>query len=95
MAYPKKIVLYCPNGYNPCLVALVEDFVRDQVIFIAVVGDDCSKVEEIIDEIVVGKGDNDHYILTSSHPNESVEDAIRFADSLTGEFSGESQLVEI
>jgi hypothetical protein len=39
--------------------------------------------------------DRDCFMLTSSHPDESVDDAIRFARSLTGECEGEVQLVEL
>ena len=96
MPYAKKIVLYCPTGYEMRLDALVEDFIRDGVIFVAVVGKDCAKVEEIIDELVVGNGDRDYDLLTSSHPDESVEDAVQFAKSLTLEFEGqEVEIVEI
>ena len=54
--YAKKIVLYCPHGYHPRLDGLVEDFIRDGVIFVGVVGEDCARVEDIIDELVVGDG---------------------------------------
>ena len=96
MAYLKKIVLYCPNGHDARLDSLVEEFIRDGVIFIAVVGKDCSKVEDIIDELVVGDGSRDYFMLTSFHPDESVEEAVKFAKSLTGKFEGkEVQVVEL
>jgi hypothetical protein len=95
MPHPKKIVLHCRNGYEPRIDTLVEEFIQDGVIFVGVVGADCAKVEDIIDELVVGLGDRDYDLLTSSHPDESVEDAVRFADSLTGKYVGESHIVEV
>ncbi len=96
MAYARKIVLHCPNGYEMKLDALVEDFIRDEVIFVGVVGKDCSKVEDIIDELVVGTGERDYSLLTSSHPNETVEEVVEFAKSLSLEFEGqEVQVVEL
>jgi hypothetical protein len=95
MPHPKKIVLHCRNGYQPQLDSLVEEFIRDGVVFVGVVGTDCAKVEDIIDELVVGLGDRDYDLLTSSHPNESVEDAVRFAGSLTGKYEGEVHIVEV
>ncbi len=95
MHHPKKIVLHCRNGYTPRLDTLVEEFIRDGVIFVGVVGEDCEKVEDIIDELIVGFGDRNSDMLTSSHPNESVADAFRFAGSLTGEFEGEAHVVEL
>lgn len=73
MAYPKKIVLICASGYRMELDALVEQFIQDGVRLVAVVGKDCGKVEDIIDELVVGDGsDGNSYILTSSHPLKST-----------------------
>jgi len=96
MAYAKKVVLYCPNGYETRLDSLVEDFIRDGVIFVGVVGQDCSRVEDIIDELVAGNGDRDYDLLTSSHANESIEEAMQFARSLTLAFQGqEVQVVEL
>lgn len=94
MPHPKKIVLHCRDGYSPRLDALVEEFIRDGVIFVGVVGTDCAKIEDIIDELVVGLGDQDYDLPTTSHPDESVEDAVCFADSLTGEFKGIAYVVD-
>ena len=95
MPHSKKIVLHCRKGYEPRIDTLVEEFIQDGVIFVGVVGVDCAKVEDIIDELVVGLGDRDYDLLTSSHPDQSVEDAVRFADSLTGKYEGESHIIEV
>ena len=94
MSHPKKVVLHCREGYTPRLDRLVEEFIRDGVIFVGVVGKNCEKVEDIIDEIVVGDGSRDYHLLTSSHPDESVAEALGFADALTGEFEGKAHVVE-
>ena len=54
MAYAKKIALHCPNGYDTRLDTLIEDFIRDGVVFVGVVGEDCARVEDIIDEVRTG-----------------------------------------
>jgi hypothetical protein len=78
------------------LDALVEDFIRDGVVFVGVVGKDCSRVEHIIDELVVGDGTRDYDLLTSSHPDESIQEVIQFAKSLTLELEGlEVEVVEL
>jgi len=76
---------------------MVEQFLADGVSFVGVVGEDCERVEDIIDELVVADGsDAGHFILTSAHPGESVEAAIEFARSLSGEHGGsEVQVVEL
>lgn len=85
MPYAKKIVLHCPGGYQPQLDTLIEEFITDGVKFVGVVGPDCAKIEDIIDELVVGDGGRDAFILTSSHPEESVADAVTFAEHLSFE----------
>jgi len=96
MPYGRKIILHCPHGYQPNLPDMVEQFVSDGVVFVGVVGQDCAKIEDIIDECVIGDGsDNRPLVLTSSHPNESIEDAVEFAMLLTGEFAGEVQIVTL
>jgi hypothetical protein len=79
------------------LDALVERFLSDRVAFVAVVGDDCSRVEDIIDELLVGDGsDQSRFILTSSHPGAAIAEAVEFARSLYGEYAGEEvQVVEL
>ena len=95
MNYAKKIVLNCPAGYKTQLNPMVEDFIHDGVIFVGVVGKDCVRIEDRIDELVVGDGSRDYDLLTSSHPNDSLEGAIEFAKSLAGELKGDIQVVEL
>ncbi|MBC3928944.1 hypothetical protein H8K29_12020 [Undibacterium sp. CY21W] len=96
MPYLRKIVLHCPRGYRMELDSMVEQFLADGVAFVGVVGEDCSRVEDIIDELIVGDGtDDNRYILTSSHAGETIDDALEFARSLSNEYAGEVQLVEL
>jgi hypothetical protein len=89
-----KIVLPCPCGHVAGLDGLIEQFLADGVQFVGVVGEDCARVEDIIDEIVVGDGSNPtRFILTSSHPGESVADVIQFANLLSTAGEGEAQVV--
>jgi hypothetical protein len=91
----RKIVLHCPRGYQPRLDSLVAEWMHEGVVFVGAVGKDCAKVEEIIDEICVGDGSNMNFMLTSSHPGESLADAIEFAESLKGEHAGAVEVVEL
>lgn len=85
MEYASKVVLKCPNGYRMGLDALVERFLTAGVRF---------EVEDIIDELVVGDGsDPSRFILTSSHPGESVADVLDFARSISGVGDDEPQVV--
>jgi hypothetical protein len=96
MPYGRKIVLHCPTGYHARLDQMVQQFFRDGVVFVGVVGEDCARLEAIIDELMVDDGSGQsRFILTSSHPNESVEDALAFARSLAKEYSGEVQVIQL
>ena len=93
-----KIILRASPDCEAKLDQFVEECIRDGVKLIAVMGHDCSRIEVIIDEIVVGDGSDESrfdLILTSCHANESLEDVIEFVTSLTGEYEGEFELVDL
>ncbi len=91
-----KIILRLMPGSENRLEAFVEECIRDGVKFVAVTGEDAARIEDLIDELIVGDGsDASRFILTSSHPNEPLASVIRFASSLTGEYAGEVEVVEI
>ena len=94
MPFARKVVLHLLTGYRPELDGLVQQFMDDEVTFVGVVGVDASRVEDIIDELCVGDGSATYTMLTSSHVDESLSEAVVFAESLTGEFAGEVQVVE-
>jgi hypothetical protein len=94
VTYAPKIVLNC-IGDTSRLPELVEEFIRSGVVFVGVVGKDCIRVEDMLDEIVVRDGSRDYELLTSSHPNETLEGALSFARSLTGELAGDVQAVDL
>jgi len=96
MRFAPKIVLHCLPGCEGRLDTLVEQFLNGGVKSVSVVGNDCERVECIIDELVVGNGsDPGRFLLTSSHPGESVAEAVSFAQSLSLEYAGEVQIVEV
>ena len=94
MPYGKKLVLHCTQGIPTNLSQMVSDFARDRVMFVAVCGKDCARIEDIIDELCVGDGSNPYFLLTSSHPNESLADVKKFAMSLGLKYTGEIEVIE-
>ena len=56
MPYARKIILHAPPWDSPLLDDFVEACLRDKVDLVCVVGDDCERVHDVIDEIVVGDG---------------------------------------
>ena len=96
MPFAPKVVLHCPHGYRMELDALVEQFLADGVKFVGVVGTDCALIEDIIDELIVGDAsDATRFILTSSHPGETVEEVVDFARAVSTAGDGEAQVVAL
>jgi hypothetical protein len=96
VAYASKIVLELPLSDERALQSFVEACLRDGVSLIAVVGEGASRVDDMIDELVVGDGsDTGRYITTTMHPDEAVEDAIQFAANWEAELGGAVQLVRL
>ncbi len=95
MKYAKKIVLNSTSGYRQELDALVEVFKKEGVKFIGVAGVEASRLEDIIDELCVGDGSTPYEMLTSSHPNETLEEVIEFAEMLGFELEGQVQVVTL
>jgi hypothetical protein len=95
MATPKKIVLHSLRGYRPDLDLLIQQWIRDGVKYVGVVGVDASRIEDRIDALCVGDGSEPNFILTASHGfGEGLEDAIKLSDSLSVEFAGAATIIE-
>jgi len=73
-----KVILHTPISDERLLDDFVDQCLRDKVVILAVFGPGCPRIEDIVDEIVVGDAsDNTRYLLTSSHPEDSLEDVRR------------------
>jgi hypothetical protein len=80
MTYAPKIVLQLPLANPDSLEPFVEACLRDSVDLIAIVGEGASKMDDLIDEIVVGDAsDQSRFLVTSFHEDETVEDVLEFA----------------
>jgi hypothetical protein len=76
-----KIILHSPVCDERLLDEFVEQCLRDRVSLIAVVGPGCARLEDLIDEIIVGDGsDPDRYICTTSHPDEPLENVLNMLE---------------
>lgn len=75
MKFARKIVLHVPVSDETLLQRFVEQCLNDGVSLVAIVGPGCARVEDIIDEIVVGDGsDGTRFLCSTSHPGERFED---------------------
>lgn len=79
MTYAPKLVLHAPLRDQAALKPFVEVCLADGVNLIAVIGAGSAKVEDLIDELVVGDGSGEGgFIYTTSHPDEPLEDVLNF-----------------
>ena len=77
MAFARKILLHTPISDERLLDDFVEQCLKDGVEIVAVFGPGCARIEDLIDWIVVGDGSDDgRFLLTSSHPRDSLEDVM-------------------
>jgi hypothetical protein len=80
MPLPPRIVLHSPIVEREKLPPFIERCLRDGVCLIAVIGEEAEALEEEIDWLVVGDG-NDHtrFVVTTAHTDESLEEVLEFA----------------
>lgn len=96
MNYVPKIVLQLPISNLDLLDSFVEDCLRDGVSLIAIVGKGASRIDDIIDEIVVGDGsDPARYITTSFHEDATIEEVMEFARMWEQDRGQAAQLVKL
>ena len=77
MSLARKLILHVPVSDEALLDGFVEQCLKDRVSLLAIFGPGCARIEDIIDEIVMGGGsDKDRFLCTSSHPDESFTDVL-------------------
>ena len=95
MATTRKIVIHSSGTDDPGLLEeLVAGWKVRGVVFVGAVGPRCAELEDEIDELCVGDGSSPYFMLTSSHPGETLAEVIQFAEDLSGDYSGPVSVVE-
>lgn len=96
MSYLLRVVLRLPLSNEGLLAAFVEECLRDRVTLIAVVGDGAARIEDMIDELVVGDGSDDtRFVTTTAHSSETVEEVVEFAGLWGSERDQPVQIVSL
>ncbi len=84
-----KIILHSPLSDEGLLDQFVEQCLRDQVALVAIVGPGAERIEDIIDELVVGDAsDPDRFLCTTSHPDEPLDDVVHLVKAWEEELRG-------
>ncbi len=74
---------------------MVEDWIREGVQYVGVIGQDAAKIEDAIDDLCIGDGSEPYFMLTTAHDDtETLEDAILLAEKITT-ISGSIVVVEL
>ena len=95
MTTTRKIVINSSGTHDPDrLEEWVADWKQRGVIFVGAVGPRCAELEDEIDDLCVGDGSNPYFMLTTSHPGETLAEAIEFAEGLSGDYSGPVTVVD-
>jgi len=79
-----KVILISKSGYSPGQDPLLESILNDGLILFCAVGKDCEKWEDAMDFLCETRGGVLLSVVTTSHPNESFEDVLLFANSWPG-----------
>lgn len=90
-----KFILVSENGYDKCHDKLLESLLDEKYELFCAVGKDCELWEDIMDEIAVGDATNPRFIVTTSHPYETLEEVIDFATSFRTEETSEIKIVYV
>lgn len=91
-----KVILYCPDGMPESIEPLVHQLVNDGVRYIAAVGPQAEAIENLVDDIALSRGSpSDHFVLTVSHVDEGLEEAVELAGLLSGEYGKEVEVMAL
>jgi len=79
---------------------MVVKWFEENVGFIGVVGEDCERIHDIIDDLTIDYEERtgttrEPVLLTTWHNDETVDDVIEFASSLSDEYEGPVEVVEL
>ena len=80
MSLPPRIVLHAPVLDQAALEPFVEQCLKDGVRLIAIWGEGAEALEDDVDWLVVGDGaDKSRFLVTSAHPEDSLDEVLEFA----------------
>ena len=96
MGLAAKILLYCPVSDEALLDSFVEDCIADGVSIIAVFGTGSNRIEDVIDEIVVGDGTRpDRFVCTTAHEDETLDHVINMLKCWEMDKDGDVQIIRL
>lgn len=96
MTLARKIILHSPIANQELLEDFVEQCLRDGVSLLAIFGKGSTELEEQIDWLVIGEGDDpNRFLCTTSHADEAFEDVVSLAECWEMERNDPYQVVRL
>lgn len=97
MHYARKLILHAPPWDSPLLEGFVAACLRDSVALVCVVGDDCERVHDVIDELIASDGapERRNRPATTWHANESFTEVRDFAEAWRVEGDEHAAVAEV
>lgn len=90
-----KVVLVSKSGYSPVKNQILRELISEPIALFCVVGQDCQKWEDAMDELCVGDGSHPVFIPTTSHLGDTVEEVVEFASVFSVDNDQGMRIVEI
>ncbi len=95
MAVEKFVLIRSVSRDVTRLDELVAGFIRDGVKGVAVWGEKCREIEDMVDAICVGDASEPHFLWTTSHPDEPFEEVVEFLTGMAAHENDGIRIVEI
>jgi len=92
----KKVILSTNKKYSPEYKDLLAELVERKIELFCAIGEECEIWEEALDSACFNeKGKEIGFVVTTSHPNETLEEVKEFAKQWSGEGNSEIQIIKI
>lgn len=95
-AVPRRVVLHTQVPYDRCYDELLQRLIEREIALLCVVGVDCEAWEDAMDQACVGSdGAGQRFVLTSSHPDETLAEVVALAKVMRLDDAGGVEVIEV
>ncbi len=92
----KKVILISSTKYKAEYDDILNSLIKRKIELFCVVGVDCQNWEEALDWLFIeGNNDESKLVITTSHPDETIEEVKEFAAQWETEGNSEIQIIKI
>lgn len=92
----KKVVLVSRSCYEARHDHLLQSLIDRKIVLFCAVGRDCAAWEDAMDWLCIGpSGEGSWHVVTTSHPDESVEEVVAFADAWSVDKASGVEIIEV